>query len=79
MDLNRYRKAAVAIAAAVVEIVAVWQGAPEWALTAAALAGVVLVYAVPNRPGAVLPHLSSVELLEMAQAVSEREERERRP
>lgn len=47
--LSRYRKAVVATATAVVEIVAVWQGAPEWALAAAALAGAVLVYAVPNR------------------------------
>ncbi|MGV2383663.1 MAG UNVERIFIED_CONTAM: hypothetical protein LOD86_00125 [Thermobifida fusca] len=47
--LSRYRKAVVATATAVVEIVALWQGAPEWALAAAALAGAVLVYAVPNR------------------------------
>lgn len=56
VDWARYRKAAVAVLTMVVEIVAVWQGAPEWALTAAAIAGAVLVYAVPNRqPPAELP------------------------
>src|SRR5690606_5607857 len=49
MEWSRYRKAAVAAATAVVEIVALWQDAPQWALAAAALAGAVLVYAVPNR------------------------------
>ena len=43
------RKAAVAVATAVVEVVAVWQNAPQWALMAAAAAGAVLVWLVPNR------------------------------
>lgn len=49
LDIGRYRKALIALATAVVEVVAVWQGAPEWALMAAAGAGAVLVYLVPNR------------------------------
>lgn len=46
--LAKYRKAIVAAATAIVEVVAVWQSAPEWALMAAAGAGAVLVYLVPN-------------------------------
>lgn len=72
---SEYRKAAVAVATAVVEVVAVWQDAPEWALGAAAVAGAVLVYATPNRAGAKLPHLNSTELFELAEKAQDRERR----
>lgn len=74
--LAEWRKAGVAVATAVVEVVAVWQGAPEWALMAAAGAGAALVWLVPNRTGVgALPALASGELLELAEQAARREER----
>jgi hypothetical protein len=70
------RKAVFAVATAVVEVVAVWQDAPQWALMIAAAAGAVLVYSVPNRPSlASLPALSADELLELARKAEQREAR----
>lgn len=71
--LAKYRKLVVAVATGVVEIVAVWQDAPPWALTAAAVAGAFLVWRVPNT-GLPLPHMSSTELLELAERQAEREQ-----
>lgn len=71
IEWGKYRKAGVAVATAVVEVVAVWQDAPTWALQAAAAAGALLVFLVPNRVD--LPHMTSGELLELAERVQERE------
>lgn len=71
--LAEYRKLVVAVAALVVEVVAAWQDAPPWALAIAGVAGAVLVWRVPNS-GLSLPHLSSVELFELAEKAERREQ-----
>lgn len=73
MKWAEMRKAIIAVATMVVEIVAIWQGAPEWALVAAAVAGAVLVWGVPNRLPSSLPALSAAELSELAARARERE------
>lgn len=72
--LAEYRKLVAAVAALVVEVVAAWQGAPEWALAVAGVAGAVAVWRLPNAGR--LPHLTADELLRLAEQQAEREQRQ---
>lgn len=52
MRLNEYRKLIAYIAGALVEIIALWAGAPAWVLGLVPVLTAVAVWGVPNEPAA---------------------------